>query len=174
MNNHDAKIPDRTYRARVGERTFDVAFKDGRLLLGGEPVEYVFEHVAEGSYVLLVEGRSFSVVIEPQPEGGLRVTVAGQLLEVQLKDERALLLERFGLNEANAAAQRDVRAPMPGLVLRMMVEPGRRVKAGQGLLVLEAMKMENELRAQADGIVKTVHVAPGDAVGKNALLLEFE
>ncbi len=173
-NDARSKMPDQTYRARVGEHAFDIASRDGRLLLDGEPVACAFERLSEGSYALLVEGRSYPVVIEETPEGRLRVTLAGRLLEVQLQDERSLLLERFGLNETSTAAQREVRAPMPGLVLRVMAEPGRAVHTGEGLLVLEAMKMENELRAQTDAVVKAVHVAPGDAVGKNALLLEFE
>jgi pyruvate carboxylase subunit B len=93
---------------------------------------------------------------------------------VEVKDERGLLLERFGLAEAVEDRAREVRAPMPGLVVSVLVAPGRQVRAGEGLVVLEAMKMENELRAAADGTVKAVHVAPGDAVGKNALLVEFE
>src|SRR5690606_37538113 len=82
--------------------------------------------------------------------------------------------ERFGMDTGASAAQREVRAPMPGLVLQVLVAPGDAVEEGQGLVVLEAMKMENELRAPAAGTVAAVHVAPGVAVGKNALLMEME
>ena len=95
-------------------------------------------------------------------------------MDVTVKDEKALLLERFGLQEAAGPAERAVHAPMPGLVLSVMVEPGQSVRTGDGLLVLEAMKMENELRAPTDGVVKALHITPGDTVSKNALLLEFE
>ncbi|HMB90120.1 MAG TPA: acetyl-CoA carboxylase biotin carboxyl carrier protein subunit, partial [Rhodothermales bacterium] len=104
----------------------------------------------------------------------VRVTLRGRQIEVQIKDQRALLLERFGLDDAGAAAQREAHAPMPGLVLRVLVEPGQQVEAGDGLVVLEAMKMENELRAQAPGTIAAIHVNPGDAVSKNALLLEID
>jgi len=63
---------------------------------------------------------------------------------------------------------------MPGLIVRVNVEPGDRVQSGQGLVVMEAMKMENELRAQAAGTVKAVHAKPGSAVEKGALLVELE
>ena len=63
---------------------------------------------------------------------------------------------------------------MPGLIVRVNVEPGDRVQAGQGLVVMEAMKMENELRAQAAGTVKAVHAVAGNAVEKGALLVELE
>jgi pyruvate carboxylase subunit B len=91
-----------------------------------------------------------------------------------VQDEHDLLLEEYGLDEAGGAAEREIRAPMPGLVLSVMVEDGQAVSEGDGLVVLEAMKMENELRAPADGVVKTVHVAPQDAVDKDALLIEME
>jgi biotin carboxyl carrier protein len=167
-------MSDPTYRALVGDRSFDVVFEDGRLLLDGQPVAYTFDQVADGYYTLLLDGKSFPVLLEADADGRVRVHLAGRQIEVQVKDERALLLERFGLQRTGTAAQRTVRAPMPGLVLRVIAEPGQAVRKGDGLLVLEAMKMENELRAQADGVVKAVHVTPGDAVGKNALLLEFE
>lgn len=165
---------DPQYRALVGDNAFDIDFRDGNLLLDGEPVDYTFESVSEGYYTLLLNGKTYPVVIEPLDQNRVRVTLRRQQIEVQIKDQRALLLERFGLEDASASAQREVHAPMPGLVLRVLVEPGQEVKPGDGLVVLEAMKMENELRAQAPGTIGTIHINPGDAVGKNALLLEFE
>ena len=174
MTNPAAMITDRTFRALVGDKTFDIVFEKGHLLIDGEETSYAFERVSEQHYALLIDGRSLPVTIEEAPGGRLRVTVDGRPVDVTVKDEKALLLERFGLNEAAGAAERTVYAPMPGLVLDVIVEPGQQVQAGDGLLVLEAMKMENELRAQTNGVVKTLHVTPGDAVVKNALLLEFE
>ena len=175
MNDPAAKITDRTFRALVGEQRFDVVFQNGHLLIDGVAVTYAFEPVSEHYYSLLLDGQSLPVVVEEQPGGRLRITVDGRPVEVQVQDEKALLLERFGLNETDDDnAERTVHAPMPGLVLTVMVQPGQYVHTGEGLLVLEAMKMENELRAHTDGVVKALHVAPGDAVVKNALLLEFE
>ena len=162
------------YRAHVGERAFDVLLRDGQVLVDGEPVACTLVPLGGGRYTLLAEGRSVPVVIEPTGPGRHRVTLDGREVEVAVKDARALLLERFGLAEADGAATREVRAPMPGLVLRVAVEAGQAVAEGDGLLVLEAMKMENELRATAPGTVKALHVAPGEAVSKNALLIEFE
>lgn len=174
MDNSASKITDRTFRALVGEERYDIVFQNGHLLIDGEEVSYAFEPVSERYYSLLIDGQSLPVVVEEEPGGRLRITVDGRPVDVQVQDEKALLLERFGLNEDTAAAERTVYAPMPGLVLNVMVQPGQPVQTGEGLLVLEAMKMENELRSHTDGIVKALHVAPGDAVVKNALLLEFE
>jgi pyruvate carboxylase subunit B len=164
-----------TYRALVGERSFDIQVsEDGQLTVNDATVQVGFERVGEDSFLLLVDGQSLPVVIEQTDGDTLRVTLNGRVTTVQVKDERAMLLERFGLADAAGAHEQEIRAPMPGLVLNVMVEEGQEVQEGDGLIVLEAMKMENELRAQADGVVAKVQVAAGDAVGKNDLLLELE
>ena len=73
-----------------------------------------------------------------------------------------------------ALGPRELRAPMPGLVVRVLVEPGQRVSPGDGLIVVEAMKMENELRADAAATVETVSAQSGDAVDRDDLLITFE
>ena len=163
-----------TYQARLGERTFELALEGGTLTLDGTPVEYSFEPLSDHTFSLVLDGRSVPVVVERQPGGALRVTIHGRTADVEVKDATALLLEKFGMSAGDGAAEREVHAPMPGLVLRIAVAPGQAVQKGDGLLVLEAMKMENELKAPADATVAAVHVAEGDAVGKNALLIEFD
>jgi pyruvate carboxylase subunit B len=168
---------------RLGDHAFDLEQADGPRL-DGLPLSARFERLAgqgdAATYLLVLDGRPHVVTLERAPAGEhaagerVRVTLRNHVLEATVKDETALLLERFGLAENAGTAQREVRAPMPGLVLRVSVEPGQVVEAGQGLVVLEAMKMENELRAPADGTVAAVHVAPGTAVGKNTLLVELE
>lgn len=164
---------DQTFQALIGERTFDIAFEDGTLMVDGERVEYAFDRIGEDYFALRLDGRSVPVVIELEGGGHVRVTIAGRQRTVRVKDEQDLLLERFGLDEGLAAADAEVHAPMPGLVLKVMVEEGQDVAEGEGLLVLEAMKMENELTAPAAGTVEAVHVGEGDAVGKNDLLVTF-
>lgn len=163
-----------TYQALVGEETFEITIEGDTVTVDGEPVECTFEKLGERRYLLLLEGKSYPLVIEASAKGSVTVMLAGRDREVKVKDERALLLERFGLAGAVAEAEVSVRAPMPGLVLDVLVEAGQEIEQDAGLLVLEAMKMENELRAPAAGVVKAVHVSPGDAVGKNDLLVEFE
>ncbi|WP_022835553.1 acetyl-CoA carboxylase biotin carboxyl carrier protein subunit [Salisaeta longa] len=163
-----------TFRATVDDQTFDLSLDDGSLTVDGEPVAYSFEQIRPGYVSLIVNGRSIPLAIAPtDTDGTLAVTIAGRRTTVAVQDERALLLEEFGLADALAAGQQEVRAPMPGLVLDLLVSEGDTVATDDGLLVLEAMKMENELHAPADGVVEAIHVAPGDAVDKNALLLEI-
>lgn len=164
----------RTYRALIDDRAFDISVEGDRLTLDDTPVSYAFDRVGEHYFSLLVNGRSVPVVITPMDDGRLRVTVGTHTHVVRVQDEHDLLLERFGLAEAAGAAEREIRAPMPGLVLDVLVTEGQTVQEGDGLLVLEAMKMENELRAPADGVVQAIHVATNDAVDKDALLIEID
>jgi len=151
----------------------DIAIQDDQLVVDGEPKDYTFEVLREGYVSMLVDGKSLPVSVEAIGENTLRVTIGGRRTEVQVKDERDLLVEEFGLGD-DAAAGGEVRAPMPGLVLDVLVEEGDEVAAEQGLLVLEAMKMENELKAPSGGIVTAIHATGGDAVEKDALLIAIE
>lgn len=163
----------RTFRALVGTQSVDVTLTDETLTLNGTTVPYTAEVVRDGYLSLIVDGTSVPVSVEPTGEDTLRVTIAGRRTEVRVKDERALLLEEFGLDDERAGGGAVV-APMPGLVLDVLVEVGDTVDAEQGLLVLEAMKMENELRAPAPGTVTAIQATAGDAVDKNDVLIEIE
>jgi len=140
------------------------------LVLDG--VEYPV--VAEGTAVT-VNGRPF--VVEVAPDGS--VLVDGIAYRVALEEERAVVEGRpyamkvSGLRVTAAASAGAVLAIMPGKITRVLVQPGQRVKAGDPVCVLEAMKMENELHAKQDGVVKAVHVRPGDDVEKDRVLVEI-
>ncbi|MFB6098853.1 MAG: biotin/lipoyl-containing protein [Salinibacter sp.] len=166
--------PDgQVYRALVDDRAFDIAIQDDQLLVDGEAKDYAFEVLREGYVSMIVDGQSLPVSVEPTGADTLRITIDGRRTEVQVKDERDLLVEEFGLGEDEAAGG-EVRAPMPGLVLEVLVEEGDEVGVDEGLLVLEAMKMENELKAPSGGVVRSIHASSGDAVDKEALLIEIE
>jgi pyruvate carboxylase subunit B len=94
--------------------------------------------------------------------------------EVEALDERTRAIQELTAARSGPVGPAPVSAPMPGLVVRIYVHEGEQVVAGQAVIVIEAMKMENELRAVADGTVKKVRAAPGHAVEKGAVLVEFE
>ena len=106
--------------------------------------------------------------------GRYLLSIAGFRYEVEALDERARVIRDLTAAAAGPAGPAPLIAPMPGLVVRVNVEPGDVVQPGQGLVVMEAMKMENELRTQAGGTVKAVLVQPGAAVEKGAKLVELE
>ena len=163
---------------RTGTAALLLGRADGAVEADGAPLDARTARLgtpASGAETLLVvvDGRPRVATVE-RDGATTRVWVDGTPVEVDVRTEAQQLLERFGLDADDAAAGREVHAPMPGLVLRVLVAPGDAVEAGQGVVVLEAMKMENELAAPAAGTVAAVHVAAGDAVGKNDLLLEID
>lgn len=178
------------YRALLAEgASFDITVNErtGVLLLHplsdeddraasspSEEVAYRFERLGGGHALLMMNGRSVPVVISEAGKDEVHITIGGRTATVRIKDETALLLERFGIAEGAGAAEAEVRAPMPGLVVRVLVEEGQEVAEGDGLLVLEAMKMENELRAPAGGTVTTLHAEEGASAGKGEVLVEIE
>ncbi len=160
-------------QVRTGDFALTLDRTAAGLVVDGAPAEVRVRRVGPRTLHVLVGGRSVVATVEASAGGRARVTIGGQPVEVEVRDARALLMERFGFAAADASAERSVRAPMPGLVVRVLAEVGQAVEAGQGLVVLEAMKMENELKAPSAGTVAAVHAEAGAAVGKGALLVEL-
>lgn len=161
-------------QASIGERVFDIELDGSAATVNGDAVDLRATWLSERVLHLLVDGRSFVVTAERLDERTVRITHRGRTHTVHLKTPQDLLLEQLGMRAEAPVAPAELRAPMPGLVLHVLVEPGAAVAPGAGLLVLEAMKMENELRAERPGTVAAVHVQPGTAVSKNQLLVSFE
>lgn len=172
MSGQNSSVNKR-FRAHVGDESFELSL-DGEKVDLGDGRSARFHRHPDGRITVELEKRVFDAVIEPSQDGEVVVWLNGHRIAVDLRDERDLLLERFGLQSAELHRHHEVRAPMPGLVVRVLVEEGVEVERGAGLVVLEAMKMENEIRSDAPGVVSRVHVKPGDAVGKNSVLIEFE
>lgn len=101
------------------------------------------------------------------------IKINNNIYTISAKDQYDVLLDKLGLSNLNSTKVSEVKAPMPGLVLKVMVAEGDEVKKGDNLFVLEAMKMENIIKSPADVVVKTVKLKPGDKVEKGQVLLQF-
>jgi biotin carboxyl carrier protein len=141
----------------------------------GEKIEADIQNLGNGGYHLILNNRSYNIqVIKAEyAEKKLVVKVNGKKYELDVKDKYDELLHNLGLDNIAAKKVNDVKAPMPGMVLNILVEEGQQVKKGDSLLILEAMKMENVLKSPADGTVKKVIATKGTAVEKNQLLIQF-
>ena len=102
------------------------------------------------------------------------ININGSRYTVQLSDQYDQLIEQLGLNVVPKQAALDIKAPMPGIVLDIMVKNGQTVEEGTPILILEAMKMENVLKAAAPGLVDTIEVKKGIAVEKGQLLVKIQ
>lgn len=130
----------------------------------------------DGRLLLHVDNRVFTARLLDinKAEKTLTLSLNGKSVLVNLKEPLDDLLHSMGLDKMAAAKVSHVKAPMPGLVLNVLVEAGQEVKKGDKLLVLEAMKMENIIKAAGDGKVGRIAVDKGQAVDKNQTLIEFE
>jgi biotin carboxyl carrier protein len=145
-------------------------FVDGEALAWVDPPPHSAEEVEPGVYSILYKGRSFQAIAQPTADG-LNVTVQGQSFLLEVADPR----DFSGRAQAHAGSGRqDLKSPMPGKVVRVLVAAGDRVGAGQGLVVVEAMKMQNEMKASRDGTVIKVSVQAGDTVGAGDTLVTLE
>jgi biotin carboxyl carrier protein len=165
----------KTFSVRIGDRRYQVVLNaDGTVEVDGHPARMSVRRNAEFEYVV-EDGKGMHVrVAALQENGEVFLQAGGHTVSAIVESERERLLKAFSPKGGASGGPREVRAPMPSLVIAVEVSAGQRVKSGQGLIILEAMKMENEIKANREGIVKSIHVQPGNAVEKGELLLDFE
>lgn len=154
-------------------RSFVVEIDGDEVFLDGRSVVARLDPVPETPLRYLeVDGRTESLAMVRDGRGW-RVQVRGRVRVVEVVDERTRRLRELAAGGAKSGPSGVVKAPMPGMILRLQVERGQRIKTGGGLLVLEAMKMENEIRAPRDGVVTQIYVEAGSVVEKGAPLVEL-
>ncbi|HKA88560.1 MAG TPA: biotin/lipoyl-containing protein [Haliangiales bacterium] len=140
-----------------------------RVVVGGRERSVDARRIDGTTWSLLVDGEAYVVDVEPGKEGELVVDVGGLRVPVKVTDPRRKLFTFARARETSGPLE--IRAPMPGKIVKVLVKAGDRVTSGQGLLVIEAMKMENELRAPRDGTVDKVLRAEGHAVDRQEVLV---
>tara|TARA_B110000116_G_scaffold261028_1_gene264751 strand:+ start:1855 stop:2355 length:501 start_codon:yes stop_codon:yes gene_type:complete len=162
----------------TGKQSFDVTPTEGKSegLLNGDFYSLDIEKVDAQTWHILKDNMSYYVQwIERNDEAKTyTLKVNGSLIILEAKNEFDILLEKMGMANVGSAKVSKLKAPMPGKVLDVLVTLGQEVVKGDGLVILEAMKMENVLKADDVGVVKSVNVSIGEAVEKNNVLIEFE
>jgi len=164
------------YKIKVNN-SHDLSFekKDAVWLSDGKEFAFDLLEVKQGTFHIIRDHRTYTVEVVSHDAAGktFEIKVNQTIYKLSVKDKYDELLHQLGLDKALANKMANIKAPMPGLVLNILVGEGTDVKKGDALLVLEAMKMENILKSPADGIVKKVSVKKGMAVEKNQVLIEF-
>ena len=164
------------YKVKINNKyNFDIDKTNDGLLINGEIVAADIMQLGGSSLHIINQLKSYNaeVVSFNREQKTAEIKVNNNLYTITAKDQFDVLLDKLGLNNLDSAKVSEAKAPMPGLVLKVFVAVGDEVKKGDNLFILEAMKMENIIKAPADVTVKAVKIKPGDKVEKNQVLLQF-
>ena len=159
-----------------GKTNYGIRNEEGQWYLNGAPVELDVQQQPNGLISVLYNGKSYSAIVEKVDRKAKELTVRinGRTHRIEIKEAIDQLLNSMGLDMKAMQKVEPVKAPMPGMILRVLVEPGQVINKGDGLLVLEAMKMENVLKASGTATVKSIKAVEKTAVEKGAVLIELE
>lgn len=154
---------------------FEVEVEQRVLKVDGDEIALDMAKLSDGHAHLLYRNKSYKMelVSEDKNEKTSVIKVNGTLYKVAIEDQYDLLLKQLGLDNIKSNKVLEIKAPMPGLVLNVIVEEGQEVNKGDNLLILEAMKMENIIKSPSAGTVKKISVNKGDKVEKNEILIQF-
>ena len=163
------------YQTTLNDQTFSVQFTPTGPQLNGQFYDWNMVRLTDRTYHIIRNNRSFTAELLSLDSVGktVRLRINQTIYEISVQDRFDLLLEKMGMSSAATAKVNDLKAPMPGLIVGINVQPGDMVQKGDNLLILEAMKMENLLKAPADATVRGIRVGKGDRVEKGQVLVEF-
>ncbi|MDE0140482.1 MAG: biotin/lipoyl-binding protein [Caldilineaceae bacterium SB0670_bin_27] len=159
------------YFASVGDHTFEIEINEDEVLVDGEAITVDLRQSGVTQlYSLLLDGASFEMLVEETPHSH-DVTLRGEQFRVRIEDERTRRLNAARQGPALPQGDLAVRAPIPGMIVKILVQDGDEIIEDQPLMILEAMKMENEIRAVRSGVVRKVEVTAGESVEQDAVLI---
>lgn len=160
------------YITTIGEHQFVIDInREGQVTVDGEVIDIDMRQLLDTTmYSIITNGQSHDVRLTEMEES-YNVQVSGQIFEVQVEDERTRRLAGLRSLSGISAGEIIIKAPMPGVVIEVPVQPGQEVKAGDIVVILESMKMQNEFKAPRAGKVHTVRVTPGARVDQNMVMV---
>lgn len=163
------------YKASVNGKQFEITNDDDVFVVDGVPLKWDVAEITDGYFHIIVDNKSYKaeLVKTDPPTKTFTFKINGRIYPVTLRDKFDQLLEKMGMTNAASGKVNNIKAPMPGLIVDLKVADGDAVKAGDTLVILEAMKMENSIKSPGDGVVKTVKVKKGASVEKGQVLIEF-
>lgn len=158
------------------KNTWSIKNDDGHLVINDTPADWNASWQPNGLISVLHNGKSYTAIVENVDRKAKEVTlkVNGQVYKIAIKEPIDQLLSNMGMDLKSMQKAEPVKAPMPGMVLKVLVTPGQQINKGDGLVILEAMKMENILKATATATVKAIRVNERTAVEKGTVLIELE
>ncbi len=156
------------YKVKVNDTQFDLGMD--------EVTGLDLQELNPTSFHLLSSATAYKVEVSDTDfaNRSLSITINGNTYAIKINDSYDQLVDQMGLLSNAAQKAQNIKAPMPGLIMSVLVEVGQEIEEGTPLLVLSAMKMENQILAQGAGTIKSIEVAVGDTVDKGQLIIEME
>ncbi len=163
-------------KATVNSQSFDIQLDKNEISVNSKPFNWDMVEIKDGNFHILYNHKSYNAeVLEADYQTkSFLIKINNAKYSISLKDRFDILLDQLGMSNVNSAKVNDLKAPMPGLIVDIKVQVGDTIKKGDTILILEAMKMENVLKATGDGTVKAIRISPKQNVEKNQVMIEFE
>ncbi len=163
-------------KINANNNCFELEQDKERLILNQEVFDGDIQSLGNNHFHILYQNRSYNaeIVKADYVEKSFTIKINGNTYELSVQDRFDLLLEQLGMGKVSKQKLNDLKAPMPGLILDIVVREGDKVKKGDSLLILEAMKMENMIKSVGEGTVRQIKVSKGERVEKNHILIVFE
>ena len=159
--------------AIIGDKEFVVDIEQSTITVNGEAVEPDIRQTGDNKFSIIHNHKVYDVEISDVEGKSYEIKVNGAVYPVTVKDKLDLVLQKLGIDTKSQKQNNHIKAPMPGLILDVMVNAGDEVKKGDSLLILEAMKMENVIKSPVDGVISEVLVNKNESVDKNKVLCKF-
>jgi biotin carboxyl carrier protein len=160
-------------KVTINDTTYSLEIKNNESFINEEPWHGDLVKIRENLYHLIKDSKSYTIEVVAAETKQLQLKINGVNTVAVVQDKYDLLLEQLGMQQLNDTRTREVRAPMPGMILDVLVKQGQVVTKGEKLLILEAMKMENVIKSAGEGTIEAVNVKKGMSVEKNQVLIQF-
>jgi biotin carboxyl carrier protein len=162
------------YITTINDKKFEIEIdKDGGVLVNGQKRDVDIRQLNATLYSVIMGSTSQEVLVDER-EGQVEVYVGGRLYSGTVLDERAQVLAQRRSGAAMESGELSIKSPMPGLIVAVPVVEGQEVKKGQTVLILESMKMQNELKCPRDGVVHRISVEPKQSVEQGKVLITIQ
>lgn len=165
------------FKAKVKDTEYNVnVISKSQIEVNGDVLSFDLATVSKNKSHIIFNNKSFNIEFVSKDEDKKLITIKvnNNPYTIELKDKFDLLLSQLGLSNLTNKVIKEIKAPMPGLVISVLKNVGDSVKEGENILILEAMKMENVIKSPIEGVIKSVAVSPSNTVEKNQILVEFE
>ncbi|RYD97410.1 MAG: biotin/lipoyl-binding protein [Sphingobacteriales bacterium] len=158
-----------------GQEALTLTLDAGQINVGGKDLQWDIQPLPNKSFSIIANNKSYVAFLEnvDRTKKTMDLRIENSIYTIKIQEPIDLLLEKMGLDISKTQKVEPVKAPMPGLVLKVMVTEGQSIRKGDPVLILEAMKMENVFKASADATVKAIKIVEGQAVEKGEILIEL-